>query len=448
MKKLPKIVAALMISMPAFAQTTLFFEDFETGGSTFNLNTADLGGLSATSGPNQWIVNGAYTGGVGTELCDFSDQVAADVPAQPAGITSANGNYLHIYSDAGEDWLGTLNCNFMPGSTSCSGTQSYFAEMSSDVSTTGMGDVELSFWWLCEGSGYGFGEVYYSINGGMSWIQITTPIDNYAAQLTWTEQTLTMAAFDDQPTLRFAFRFENNLDFSGYLNKMAFGIDDVEIVATPGSGCSDSFSSFAVDACFEYTVPSGDETYSTSGVVMDTIPNAEGCDSIMTIDVVVTTFDMTLNTVDNVISVAETGPGISYQWYNCDSGFALIPGETMFNFVATIPGNYAVVVSDGVCADTSECTFAAPANILSNSFENRIQIYPNPVQENFSIYLGANYKTVTVSIMSLSGETLSCVEFDSATEIVSLSSPLSSGFYFLEITTDTGERARLKFIKE
>ncbi|MCH2231167.1 MAG: hypothetical protein MK105_12565, partial [Crocinitomicaceae bacterium] len=42
-------------------------------------------------------------------------------------------------------------------------------------------------------------------------------------------------------------------------------------------------SSFTVNQCNSYTVPSGDETYTTSGVYMDTIPNAAGGDSIMTI---------------------------------------------------------------------------------------------------------------------------------------------------------------------
>ena len=43
------------------SQDVLFTEDFETGGS-FDLNTADEGGLSAGSSPNQWIVNSSLVG--------------------------------------------------------------------------------------------------------------------------------------------------------------------------------------------------------------------------------------------------------------------------------------------------------------------------------------------------------------------------------------------------
>jgi len=48
-------------------------------------------------------------------------------------------------------------------------------------------------------------------------------------------------------------------------------------------------NSFSITNCTSYTVPSGDETYTISGIFMDTIPNAALCDSIMTIDVTITT---------------------------------------------------------------------------------------------------------------------------------------------------------------
>jgi hypothetical protein len=44
-------------------------------------------------------------------------------------------------------------------------------------------------------------------------------------------------------------------------------------------------SSFNASACASYTVPSGDETYFTSGVYYDTLPNMYGCDSVLTINV-------------------------------------------------------------------------------------------------------------------------------------------------------------------
>lgn len=46
-------------------------------------------------------------------------------------------------------------------------------------------------------------------------------------------------------------------------------------------------STISPSACTSYTVPSGDETYFATGTYMDTIPNANGCDSIITINLTI-----------------------------------------------------------------------------------------------------------------------------------------------------------------
>ena len=71
------------------------------------------------------------------------------------------------------------------------------------------------------------------------------------------------------------------------------------------SQCSDSFNSFSTTVCDTYTVPSGDETYTSSGVYNDTIPNFGGCDSILTIT-------LTVNYSDDVNYVVTACD--SYTW--------------------------------------------------------------------------------------------------------------------------------------
>lgn len=44
----------------------------------------------------------------------------------------------------------------------------------------------------------------------------------------------------------------------------------------------------------------------------------------------------------------------SYQWIDCNT-LTDIPGETNAQFVATQTGNYAVVIDNGICSDTSAC---------------------------------------------------------------------------------------------
>lgn len=68
---------------------------------------------------------------------------------------------------------------------------------------------------------------------------------------------------------------------------------------------------------------------------------------------------LTINTAvalaGSTATVAAT-PGSSYQWLACDSNNALIAGQTNPSFTATTTGNYAVVVRNQLCADTSLCT--------------------------------------------------------------------------------------------
>lgn len=68
--------------------------------------------------------------------------------------------------------------------------------------------------------------------------------------------------------------------------------------------CSVTTSSFPVVACNSYTVPSGDETHTIAGTYNDTIQNASGCDSIMTI-----TLTLNKNTGIDVLTECD-----SYTW--------------------------------------------------------------------------------------------------------------------------------------
>jgi len=70
---------------------------------------------------------------------------------------------------------------------------------------------------------------------------------------------------------------------------------------------SGTSSSFSVTACGSYTVPSNDTTYTASGIYMDTIPNANGCDSVMTIDV--TILPLSYSTISPVVCDSYTSPG-------------------------------------------------------------------------------------------------------------------------------------------
>lgn len=232
------------------AQTVLFEEGFD-GTSAFTLNTTDVS--STATGANTWLINDVYVGGSGEIEC-FGFPFGFTVPTtagQPAGISDANGPYLHITSEAAIA-SGVQNCCFAAADGLCTEAANHFAAMNTDVSTVGQGEVSLSFWWLCGGSNNNYGEVYYSTDGGNAWSAITTPIAQYRAQNAWVQQTITLPAFAEQAQLRFGFRFVNGTALNA--SDPGFGVDDVRITASAATSSITTGSPAPLSYCQGATV--------------------------------------------------------------------------------------------------------------------------------------------------------------------------------------------------
>lgn len=265
------LLAAASIS--ANAQTVLFNEDFESA-PAFTLNTTDAGSTLSTW--NTWVINNSYTGGDGDVIClgfPFTYTIV-NTPAQPGGITTPNGNYLHTASVEGiAD--GITNCSFGAADGFCITADNTFSRMSTDVSTLGSADVELKFWWLCQGGGTFYGQVYYSTDGGANWTNVGS---QYNLQGSWTEQTVSIPAFGNQATLRFGFRFVNSVGF-GALDP-GFGIDDMRIIANaavPNSIATNTLSGSAYCQGEQLSVPyTAQGTYTAGNLFSAELSDATG----------------------------------------------------------------------------------------------------------------------------------------------------------------------------
>lgn len=230
MKKQLLICTLLLNSASlCFSQDTLMYENFEAGNAAFTLNTTGVSGTS--SGYNHWVVNNAYVGGSGQITCiglPFTFTVP-DTPDQPAQITgSPSSSYLHTLSAAAEG-VGVNNCCFLAADGVCNAVEYYFTEMTSDISTVNYNAVSFSFWWICDGGNNSYGEIYYSIDGGANWI-VSTALPKYNNNTSWSYQSITDAAFDGQPSLRFGIRFVNKVALN--TSDPGFGLDEISIAGT------------------------------------------------------------------------------------------------------------------------------------------------------------------------------------------------------------------------
>ena len=233
-------------------QDTLFVESFESGSSTFILNTNDSGSVGL-AGYNEWVINNAYTGGSANTSCAGMPHLHnfANTTAQPAGIiNSPTSTYLHTVSEA------ALNNNVFCStygfeSTFCPVDERYFAAMDSDLNTWGMDSVELSFWWMCGGDTAAYGELYYSLDQGMSWAPAPLGQGIYHNQSIWTQEVISTAAWAHQPTLRFGFRFVNEL--AATTIDPGFSIDDITVVTMPGCINPEALFTYSVSNTLDYT---------------------------------------------------------------------------------------------------------------------------------------------------------------------------------------------------
>jgi len=301
----------LLISLKATSQATLFSEDFNGAGHDFELNTSDFGG--ATNGSNLWVVNNSYNGGLVNIMCPGIPiplpATPGATPNQPGGITGGpQSRYMHITSIDGE-MQGVNNCHFNASNGFCAFDESYFARMSTSLNTVGFTNVTLSFWWICAGGAESFGEAYYSTDGGTSWTIIP---GQYLNGSNWQQQTITNVNFDNQPNLRFAFRFVNLLTFAA--EDPAFGLDD--ILVTGGQASNNTITTGTVLAgpfCPGETIDipfTVDGTFNAGNVFTAQLSNGAGT---FAAPVAIGTLNGTTNGVITATIPPGTAPGTGYR---------------------------------------------------------------------------------------------------------------------------------------
>jgi hypothetical protein len=150
--------------------------------------------------------------------------------------------------------------------------------------------------------------------------------------------------------------------------------------------------------------------------------------------------DVTTTTTD--FTIEATAAGLTYQWVDCDDNFAVIANETNQSFTATANGNYAVIVTDGACSDTSACV--AISTIGLNELNSlAVTAYPNPVNDVLTIQ--AAEQRFNVTVLNLEGKVLATYSnVDAKLELNT--SNWSKGIYTVLVSNETATKA-IKIVK-
>lgn len=188
----------------------------------------------------------------------------------------------------------------------------------------------------------------------------------------------------------------------------------------------------------------GTQQLTESGTYTETFQTIHGCDSTVTLTLTVKTVNTEV--VQDGNTLIAQALDASYQWLDCDNGFAPIVGETSQTFTPLINGNYAVEVSEEGCADTSICYEILPVGILENSYNSEIIVYPNPTSGRVTVDLGYDYPETIVTMYDSTGRLIHKAILKDRREF-EINIDNSSGIYLIHLQSGS-QKAVVRVIKK
>ena len=174
----------------------------------------------------------------------------------------------------------------------------------------------------------------------------------------------------------------------------------------------------------------GNEYSTTNNSATYILTNAVGCDSIITLDLIVNSVDPNVKQSGSTLMAIQSGA--VYQWLDCEDNLSQISGATNQTFAAQVNGSYALLISLGDCVDTSDCVNIKNVGINGLTNENTVLIYPNPNNGFFQIQ--SDELIQSIRVFNSLGQTVYANSYHSqSTKQIDLSVSLAAGLYLVEI---------------
>jgi hypothetical protein len=235
----------------------------------------------------------------------------------------------------------------------------------------------------------------------------------------------------------------NLADASGHINGVFDGMSLNGSTSNFVQGVATSSTTINAVLCPGSSYQFGGQTITSAGTYFETFTAASGCDSIVQLILTSPSFNLAISqSGPTLISQQPTGP---YQWINCATGQP-VPGATGQFFTATANGQYAAVLTQGGCSDTSVCvTVTGISTGLMESEQPLLSIMPMPFDDQLTISI-QDGKSAQLLISDLSGRVV-IRDFEvvgGETKTIS-TEKLGSGIYLLHSVDGT---IRLKVIRK
>ncbi|MCB9230998.1 MAG: T9SS type A sorting domain-containing protein [Bacteroidia bacterium] len=200
-----------------------------------------------------------------------------------------------------------------------------------------------------------------------------------------------------------------------------------------------------VVACNSYFWPTTGTTYSTSGTYTVLLTSSHGCDSLLEIDLTIETVDTSV--MGGGTQMAANQAGATYQWLDCDNGYAPVAGATGQDFFPGFSSHYAVEVTLGSCKDTSGCHYGFIVGVEDEIAFPQLSVYPNPTSGQLNVVLGEMQNQLEASIFNPLGQEM-LRETVTNKDHFALNPVLPSGLYFLQLRNEEGKIRRVRVVVE
>jgi len=218
----------------------------------------------------------------------------------------------------------------------------------------------------------------------------------------------------------------SDMALTGSTSNFTSGVNNYTTINSTYCGTAFSFGSQIIDA---------------PGIYYDAFLVAGACDSLVALNVTDNSVDVSV-TANNNYLLANAASG-SYQWINCSTN-AAISGAVNQAFIPSANGEYAVIVTQNFCSDTSDCINFTTAG-FDNLIVQELQISPNPAQGYFQIGLPFWAVNAELSMFDLTGKKVHSKIFTGNQTAVVLSENVHKGLYFAVINYN-GNRAFGKIV--
>jgi len=224
--------------------------------------------------------------------------------------------------------------------------------------------------------------------------------------------------------------YSTNGTFHDTLTSLVYGCDSMITTNLTVLPINQVFQSFTI--CQGNNITVGSHTHGLSGTYNDTLSSlVNGCDSIVNTHLSVDSVDINVS-VSNGTLTANALPA-SYQWIDCNNGNSSIAGQTNQSFTANADGNYAVIITQNNCSDTSSCyniTGIGIAQLLIDTYH--LSIYPNPFSINTTLTFAQEQKNISIKITDVLGKEVKTINF-SGKQLIIEKGEMQPGIYFVQV---------------